>query len=93
MLTDGGTEAETLQVGHHFAYLKALAAKGVVLLAGRTLNADPSSFGIVIFLADDEAAAQAGGVEYFASAAEFGGRGGGDGGRGEAGCRGDGEAG
>ena len=41
-------------MGEHFAYLKKLTEKGVVLLAGRTLNTDPSSFGIVIFLAKDE---------------------------------------
>ena len=42
----------------HFEYLKGLAEKGIVMLAGRTLNTDQSSFGIVIFLANDEAEAR-----------------------------------
>lgn len=54
MLTEGPTPEEERLVGEHFAYLKNLTEKGVVLLAGRTLNTDPSSFGIVIFKAGDE---------------------------------------
>jgi uncharacterized protein YciI len=42
-------------VDEHFHYLERLARKGVVLLAGRTLNTDPSAFGIVIFEASSEA--------------------------------------
>ena len=45
-------------VGEHFDYLKGLTEEGVVLLAGRTLNTDPSSFGIVIFVAEDDASAR-----------------------------------
>jgi uncharacterized protein YciI len=37
--------------------LKDLKEKGVVILAGRTLNTDSSSFGIVIFRVDSEDAA------------------------------------
>ncbi|MBI5001249.1 MAG: hypothetical protein HZB92_06985 [Euryarchaeota archaeon] len=54
MLSEGPTEEEGRIVGEHFLYLKKLTAKGVVLLAGRTLNIDPSSFGIVIYLAENE---------------------------------------
>ena len=53
------TPEEAAIVGRHFAYLKDLTDKGVVLMAGRTLNMDYSSFGIIIFRAEDDAAAQA----------------------------------
>ncbi len=59
MLSEGSTPEESDIVGKHFAYLKDLAAQGTVILAGRTLNTDPSSFGIIIFLAKSETAAQA----------------------------------
>lgn len=59
MLTEGPTEREAAIVGQHFNYLKDLTEQGIVLLAGRTLNTDPSSFGIIIFEADSEEAAQA----------------------------------
>jgi len=59
MLSENSTPEEDRIVGEHFAYLKDLAQQGVVILAGRTLNTDPSSFGIIIFLADSEAIAQA----------------------------------
>ena len=49
MLQTGLTDAENLIVTEHFNYLQALTAKGTVLLAGRTLTMDESSFGIVIF--------------------------------------------
>lgn len=52
------TEKETAIAEEHFNYLKALNAKGVVILAGRTLTSDESSFGIVIFHAESEAAAR-----------------------------------
>jgi uncharacterized protein len=58
MLSEGPTERESAIVGQHFNYLKDLLEKGIVLLAGRTLNTDPSSFGIIIFEADSEKAAQ-----------------------------------
>jgi uncharacterized protein YciI len=58
MLAAGPTPDEERIVGEHFDYLKRLAEAGVVLLAGRTLNTDYSSFGIVIFFADSEPAAQ-----------------------------------
>jgi uncharacterized protein YciI len=58
MLSVGPTTEEGRIVDEHFDYLRRLAEAGVVLLAGRTLNTDPSAFGIVIFLADSEQAAQ-----------------------------------
>ena len=56
MLTDSSL-AEDRIVEEHFAYLKGLADRGVVLLAGRTLNTDSTSFGIVLLTAPSEAAA------------------------------------
>ena len=48
LLTKGPTPEEEDVIGRHFGYLKDLAQKGVVLLAGRTQDADETSFGIVI---------------------------------------------
>ena len=59
MLTDGPTPQEDETVSRHFDYLKALVERGIVILAGRTLNTDESSFGIVIFKAESEDAARA----------------------------------
>ena len=59
MLTAGATPGEDEIVGRHFAYLKDLLAQGVVILMGRTQNDDETTFGIVIFEADDETAARA----------------------------------
>ena len=58
MLSAGPTDEEAKIVSHHFNYLKRLRDEGIVLLAGRTLNTDPSSFGIVIFQANNEIEAQ-----------------------------------
>lgn len=58
MLADGPTPEEEAAVHGHFEYLSRLTAEGVVTLAGRTLNTDETSFGIVIFLAEDDAAAR-----------------------------------
>ncbi len=52
MLVAGPTPDETRIISEHFAYLRSLTEEGVVIHAGRTLNTDPSSFGIVIFRAD-----------------------------------------
>ncbi len=49
MLEKGATTEEERIISAHFNYLKELTEKGVVRLAGRTLNDDSSSFGIVIF--------------------------------------------
>lgn len=59
MLEDGGTPQEQDAVSRHFAYLQALMAQGVLILAGRTLNTGDTSFGIIIFNAESQAAAQA----------------------------------
>ena len=58
MLTEGPTEAEGATLTQHVAYLEDLAARGVVMLAGRTQTADAETFGIVIFEAADDAAAE-----------------------------------
>ncbi len=52
------TEKENVIAEEHFNYLKELNAKGVVILAGRTLNTDESAFGIVVFHAESEEAAR-----------------------------------
>jgi len=59
MLTVGPTPDEMRIVEEHSNYLKDLAEKGVVTLAGRTLNNEATTFGIVILSAADEAAAHA----------------------------------
>lgn len=53
------TAAEDEAVAAHFDYLQNLTTAGTVKLAGRTLNTDSSSFGIIIFEAESETAAQA----------------------------------
>jgi uncharacterized protein YciI len=58
MLTQGPTPEEAATVAQHFAYLKGLAEQGVVVLAGRTLNTDESTFGIVILNASSDEAAR-----------------------------------
>lgn len=58
MLSEGATPEEDAITAQHFDYLKRLTEQGVVILAGRTQSGDYSSFGIIIFNADDEAAAR-----------------------------------
>ena len=58
MLAAGPTDREAKVVGEHFEYLKALTAQGRVLVAGRTLTTDDQAFGIVVFEAESEAAAE-----------------------------------
>jgi len=58
MLAQGPTTEEAEIVAQHFAYLKQLTDQGVVVLAGRTLNTDEKSFGIVIMQADSEETAR-----------------------------------
>src|SRR6266436_636535 len=58
MLTQGPTADEATLVAQHFAYLQGLAAQGIVVLAGRTLNADERAFGIVVFRAASEETAR-----------------------------------
>jgi uncharacterized protein YciI len=59
MLVDGPTPDESARVAEHLEYLRALAAQGSLILAGRTQSADPSGFGIVVFAAESEEAARA----------------------------------
>ena len=59
MLTECATPQEDEIVGQHFAYLKDLTDKGVMILMGRTQNKDESTFGIAIFEAENEQAARA----------------------------------
>lgn len=51
MLLDGPTREEEMVLSQHSDYLENLTNQGVALLVGRTLNVDPSSFGIVIIQA------------------------------------------
>lgn len=59
MLAEGPTPREMEAVSRHFEYLQDLTRRDIVLLAGRTLNTDPSSFGIVIFRAASKDEARA----------------------------------
>jgi uncharacterized protein YciI len=54
MLSRGASEDEKRIVSEHFSYLQSLQQKGVLILAGRTQNTDPSSHGIVIFTAESD---------------------------------------
>lgn len=58
MVSEGPTSEEDRVVSEHFDYLKRLTEEGIVLLAGRTLNTDYSTFGIVIIRAESEAYAR-----------------------------------
>lgn len=58
MLTESTPEEDAI-VSEHFNYLKTLLAQGVLTLAGRTLNTDNTTFGIIIFEADNDNAARA----------------------------------
>ena len=53
------TEADNAAVGRHFARLKQATESGQVILAGRTTEPLDKTFGLVVFEADDEAAARA----------------------------------
>ena len=53
------TAEEAQIVSEHFHYLKDLTEQGVMVLVGRTLNTDSSTFGIAIFKANSEAEARA----------------------------------
>lgn len=54
MLREGPTEEEDKLIEKHFQYLKDLADRGIVSLAGRTLTTDIDSHGIVIFESESE---------------------------------------
>lgn len=53
------TEQDNQIVGRHFRRLQRLHKEGRVLLAGRTLNSDPTQFGVVVFEAASEEEARA----------------------------------
>ena len=59
MLVSGPTEREMQVIDAHFAHLKQLAADGVVLMAGRTIETGVQTWGIVVFTAPDRDAAEA----------------------------------
>jgi len=58
MLTDGPTPEEENAIAAHFGYLEQLIERGILILAGRTLNKDDQSFGLIIFKAAGEDAAR-----------------------------------
>jgi len=58
MLSDGPTEKESTILSQHAAYVEGLAKQGVLELAGRTQNADETTFGLVIFRAESQDAAK-----------------------------------
>lgn len=58
MLTDGPSEREQQIVSDHFAHLTRLTEAGVMILVGRTQNADESTMGLAIFRAEDDEAAR-----------------------------------
>lgn len=55
----GWTAEDNATVGRHFQHLKALTEAGVVLLAGKTDREMADGFGIVLFAAENETAAEA----------------------------------
>ncbi|MCY4539828.1 MAG: YciI family protein [Chloroflexi bacterium] len=55
MLSEGPSDEESRLTNEHFEYLKDLMEAGALILAGRTLNSDYSSFGIAILNARDDA--------------------------------------
>jgi uncharacterized protein YciI len=59
MVAVGPTPQEQEIVAAHFEYLKQLTTDGVMILVGRTLNTDASTFGIAIFKAETEEEARA----------------------------------
>jgi uncharacterized protein len=58
MLSEGATPEEDAIIDAHFQYLQRLLTENVLILAGRTLLEDDRTFGIVIFEASGEPAAQ-----------------------------------
>lgn len=59
MLRDGPEPREAAAIAGHFAYLRQLLAEKTLVLAGRTRTNDEKTFGMVVFRAADDAAAQA----------------------------------
>jgi uncharacterized protein YciI len=59
LVTEGVTDEESHILSAHLDYLQSLAEQGVLLLAGRTQDADATTFGIVLFRAAGMAEARA----------------------------------
>lgn len=59
ILTEGPTDEEAKHLTEHANYVSELTDEGIVLLAGRTQTADSDGFGIIIFMAESDEAAQA----------------------------------
>lgn len=59
MLVSGPTPEEQGTVDRHFAHVKELAEKGVMILVGRTQTTGPETMGLAIFEAADAEAARA----------------------------------
>jgi uncharacterized protein YciI len=58
MVTEAPTDEEEAIVKQHFNYIKSLTEKGIVLVFGRTQNSGAQTFGIIIFRAESQEAAQ-----------------------------------
>ena len=58
MLSDGMTETEQNTVAAHVEYLQGLADRGVVRIAGRTLDTGKQTFGLMVFMAASETEAR-----------------------------------
>jgi uncharacterized protein YciI len=57
MLLEGPNALEWELIEEHFAYLEEAMKDGLVLMAGRTLTMDETSFGMVVFKAESLEAA------------------------------------
>lgn len=53
-MLQASTPEEDRIIEEHVRYLTQLTKEGIVLLAGRTLNTDPSAFGVVILEAPSD---------------------------------------
>ena len=58
MMAKGLTPEQTKTMQEHLDHLKSLSDNGLVVFAGRTLNNDETTFGIVMLRADSDAAAR-----------------------------------
>jgi uncharacterized protein YciI len=58
MVTIKPTDEEASILSEHFNYLESLTKHGIVLVFGRTLNNDESTFGITIYRAESDDAAR-----------------------------------
>lgn len=56
---DGWTKNDEELIGRHFRHLQAATEQGQAIVVGRTLESGDRTFGLVIFEADNAAAAQA----------------------------------